>query len=132
MSRNLPHAIGLILLALTLGFVAPVAPNADAGTWVPIFEEELVASVHVDDCTYVALPHKLQQLEYVYGVSGSIDTLANTIADAPAASSANEFVMHGCKAAGGAVGDLEDRGYDTSTEASSSFPGCSDDMIYTD
>ncbi len=129
MSRSLPYAIGLILVALTLGFVTQ---SADAGTYVPIFEDEVVASVQVDDCTYVALPHKLQQLQYVYGVAGTLDTLANTIANAPAASAANAFVMHGCKAAGGAVSDLEDRGFDTSSEAFSSFPGCSDDMNYTD
>lgn len=133
MSRNRLYAAGLLVVALALTLALPVAPDAEAGPGpiVPIFEEYVVAIATVGDDTYIATSDLLATMEQVYG-SATLDTFANAINNAPVANPATEFVMHGCEAAGGAVQLLSNKGYDTSAVQSSSFPGVSDDTVYTD
>ncbi len=122
----------LALIALVAMLAAPSIPSASAGDYLPIFEDQVVASVAVGDNVYIAIQSRKTELEQKYNAQATEQTLGATIAQAPAATSANEIVMHGCYAAGKAATDLENKGYDTRDDVSSTFAGASLDGEYTD
>lgn len=130
MSRT--RFLPFVVVALVALFAAPTVPTAEAGDWQPVFEDTAVASVTVGDDVYVALAHHKVALEQRHNAQATLDTLGNIISNAPAATSANEFVMYGCYASGQAATDLENKGYDTRDDVSSSFTGASYDAEYTD
>ena len=105
--------------------------EAGGGPIIPIFDEDFVSIYPDGDNVYIAPVSMHPDMVSVYG-SATIDTLANAINNAPVAGPNTTIVMHGCEAAGGAVTQLENKGYDTSNVSSSCFPGCTDDTTYTD
>ena len=115
----------LALIALVAMLAAPSIPSASAGDYVPIFEDGIVASVTVGDNVYIAIQSRKTELEQKYMAQATEQTLGATIAQAPAATSANEIVMYGCYAAGQAATDLENKGFDTRSDVASSFAGAS-------
>lgn len=122
----------LVALALVAFALAPAINVASAAEWTPIFDDQIVASVQVGDSVYVAPAHRKSALEQAHNAQATVDTLGSIITQAPAATAVNEFVMYGCYAAGQAVTDLENKGYDNRTDTASSFQGAGYDATYTD
>lgn len=102
------------VFALTVLFI-PVG-DAFAQTQLPIFADDIVASITDGDTTWIAPVSLRTELEQELNAQASVGTLGEVIDSLPAASTGRTLRFEGGWPAGDAVTDLDTLGYDESTD----------------
>jgi hypothetical protein len=97
------------LPALALLALGAVMPSADGYTFVPIFDDDVVACVEVESTTYVALPCDSATLAQAVGAPVVLTTL-RTVVDALPCAPGVRIEFHGCRPCGDADSRMDAKG----------------------
>ena len=114
--------VGLTALLLTSGI--------EAQTNMPIFDDEIVASVQDGDTTWVAPSSLAQELAAETGQTPTISTMDVVLDDLPDGSTGHKVRFEGGYAAGNVPQSLIDRGYGSSSGDDPELPSAEDATVH--